>query len=133
MNRKALPRIVSVVPGEKSLTLQIRWNARVDALVDVSAMANGFKSYAPLRRNPELFKQVRVGEHGTDIVWPGDLDMPADTLWRLTREQSQTANLKTYLLSGGFAPDKADAFDAALSEVRKVGPQLAPRTVRFKK
>src|SRR5207247_5761021 len=42
----------------------------------------------PLREHPGLFRQVRVGEHGADIVWAGHLDMSNDTLWRLTREQS---------------------------------------------
>ena len=41
-----------------------------------------------LRQSWELFKQVRVGEYGTDIVWSDDLDMSADTLWRLAHEQS---------------------------------------------
>lgn len=31
---------------------------------------------------------MRVGEHGTDIVWTSDLDMSNDTLWRLSQEQS---------------------------------------------
>lgn len=26
------------------------------------------------------FRQVQVGEYGTDIVWPGGVDMSADTL-----------------------------------------------------
>ena len=45
--------------------------------------------------NPELFAQVRVGEYGTDIMWSDELDMAADTLWQLAREQSgvtMTAN-----------------------------------------
>ena len=31
---------------------------------------------------------MRIGEHGTDVAWPGDLDMSNDTLWRLAQEQS---------------------------------------------
>ena len=88
MPRKALPRIVSVVPDAKPLTLQLRWDTSHDTLVDVSGMINSFSFYAPLRQNRELFRQVRLGEHGTDIVWNDDLDMSADTLWRLAQEQS---------------------------------------------
>src|SRR2546428_476627 len=88
MPRKALPRIVSVKPSSKPFTLQIRWNTGEDTLVDVSGMVNSFRFFAPLRDNSERFRQVRVGEHGTDIVWPGDLDMSNDTLWRLAQEQS---------------------------------------------
>ena len=38
--------------------------------------------------SPELFRQVRVGEHGTDIVWTDEIDIAADTLWRLAQEQA---------------------------------------------
>ena len=68
--------------------LQIRWTTGEETLVDVSGIINSFRFYAPLRESPALFRQVRVGEHGADIVWPGDLDMSNDTLWRLAQEQS---------------------------------------------
>ena len=88
MPSKSLPRIASVAAGTARLTLHIRWNTGDDTEIDVSGIVNAFRLYAPLRRDPELFRQVRVGEHGTDIVWPGELDMSNDTLWRLAQEQS---------------------------------------------
>lgn len=56
--------------------------------MDVSALIATFRVYAPLRDDRALFRQVRVGEHGTDVVWTDDIDMAADTLWRLAQEQS---------------------------------------------
>jgi DNA-binding XRE family transcriptional regulator len=56
--------------------------------VDVSGLINSFRLYAPLRDNSKLFRQVRVGEHGTDVVWKDQLDISNDTLWRLAKEQS---------------------------------------------
>jgi DNA-binding XRE family transcriptional regulator len=88
MPRKALPRIESVEPGRKPITLQIRWNTGDDTLIDVSGIVNSFRAYAPLRQSTELFRRVRVGEFGTDVVWDRDLDMSNDTLWRLAQEQS---------------------------------------------
>ena len=88
MPRKALPRIMSIAPGRKPLTLQIRWDTGDDTLVDVSGIVSSFRFYIPLRDNPEQFRQVRVGEYGADIVWPGEIDMSNDTLWRLAQEQS---------------------------------------------
>ena len=68
--------------------MRIRWNTGDDTPVDVSAVINTYEFYKPLRRDPELFRRVEVGEFGTDVVWPGDLDMSNDTLWRLAQEQS---------------------------------------------
>ena len=41
-----------------------------------------------MRHSPELFRRVRLGEHGTDVVWNDEIDMAAVTLWRLAQEQS---------------------------------------------
>jgi hypothetical protein len=95
MPRKALPRIVSVAPAKQPFCLSIQWNTGEVSLVDVSGPVNSFRFYAPLRENRKIFRQVQVGEYGTDIVWPGGLDMSNDTLWRLAQEQSgatMTAN-----------------------------------------
>jgi len=56
--------------------------------VDVSGLIGAFCVYAPLREDRALFRQVHVGEHGTDVAWTDKIDMAADTLWRLAREQS---------------------------------------------
>jgi DNA-binding XRE family transcriptional regulator len=85
---QCLPRIVSVVPGDKYLTLRVRWDNGKDTLVNLAGLIHTYRLYVPLRENAELFRQVSLGEHGTDIVWPGGLDMSNDTLWRLAQEQS---------------------------------------------
>lgn len=88
MPKKTLPRIVSVTAGRKPLTLRLRWDKGGESLVDVSGIAGTFRVYEPLRHAPELFRKVRLGEHGTDIVWTDEIDMAADTLWRLAQEQA---------------------------------------------
>ena len=88
MPKKTIPRLAAVAAGNKPLTLRVRWQDGENAVVDVSGQIGTFAVYAPLRRSPELFRQVRLGEYGTDIVWTDEIDMPADTLWRLSREQS---------------------------------------------
>ncbi len=88
MPKKTLPRIMAVSAGERPKTLHIRWDGGGESLVDVSGLIETFRAYVPLRQSAELFRQVRVGEYGTDIVWSDELDMPADTLWRLAQEQS---------------------------------------------
>ena len=92
MPRKVLPRIEAVTAGAEPMSLRIRWDKGEESLVDVSGMIERFRVYAPLRRSPEMFGQVKVGEYGTDVVWPQgvkqEIDMSADTLWRLAREQA---------------------------------------------
>ena len=88
MPKKVLPRIAVVSADQKPLTLNIRWKSGEESRVDVSGLIETFRVYEPLRRSPELFRQVRLGEYGTDIVWTDEIDMAAETLWRLAQEQS---------------------------------------------
>jgi DNA-binding XRE family transcriptional regulator len=88
MPRKVLPRIAAVTPGDQPMTLCVRWQKSGESLVDVSGMIESFRVYAPLRQSPELFRQVQVGEYGTDVVWAEEIDLSADTLWRLAQEQA---------------------------------------------
>jgi len=88
MPYKRLPRITTVAAGAQPYTLHITWDHGSESLVDVSRLIGTFRVYTPLRHDPALFRQVRVGEYGTDIVWTEELDMSADTLWRLAQEQS---------------------------------------------
>ena len=88
MPRKVLPRITAVTPDAAPMTLRVRWDKGDESLIDLSGMIASFRLYVPLRQSPELFRQVRVGEHGTDVLWTDEIDMSADTLWRLAQEQA---------------------------------------------
>jgi hypothetical protein len=88
MPRKILPRVAAVAPGKQPMTLRVRWDNGKESLIDLSGMIQTFRVYAPLRESPDLFRQVRVGEHGTDVVWTDEIDTAADTLWRLAQEQT---------------------------------------------
>ena len=114
MPKKFLPRIVSVMAGERPCTVCVGWERGGETLVDVTGLIETFKVYAPLRQSAALFRQVRVGEYGTDIVWSDELDMSADTLWRLAQEQS------------GVTSNSADdsVFEAHAKFVAVVSPVL---------
>ena len=96
MPRKTLPRIADVAPGveprgspdKTPLSLRVRWQHGGESLVDVSGLVGAFRVYAPLREDQALFRRVHVGEQGTDVTWTDEIDMAADTLWRLAQEQS---------------------------------------------
>jgi antirestriction protein ArdC len=84
-----LPRIAEVAPGRRPLfSLRILWDNGDRSVIDVSGPIESFRVYAPLRKSLEMFRKVRRGEHGTDVVWSDEIDMAADTLWRLAQEQS---------------------------------------------
>jgi hypothetical protein len=88
MRRKILPRVVAVAPGERPMSLRDRWDNGEESLIDVSGMIQSFRVDAPLRQSPELFRKMRVGKYGTDVVWTDEIDMAVDTLWRLAQEQA---------------------------------------------
>ncbi len=88
MPRRLGPRIVSVSAAAKPLTLHIVWADGTEGAVDLSAFLETFAVFEPLHRRPDLFRAVQLGEHGTDVVWSEELDLAADTLWRLGREQA---------------------------------------------
>lgn len=88
MPKRNLPRIAAVLPDRAHFVLCVRWKDGSESKVDVSGLVDAFRVYAPLRDDRALFRQVRVGEHGTDVAWTDEIDMSADTLWRLAQEQS---------------------------------------------
>ena len=63
-----IPRIIAVSAVERPNTLHVRWVSGDESLVDLSWLVETFRAYAPLRQSAELFRQVRDGEYGTDIV-----------------------------------------------------------------
>ncbi len=69
----ALPHVAYVVPGLAPLTLHVRWQEGGEGVVDVSGLVSSFRVYAPLRDDSALFAQARVGEHGTDVAWTGEI------------------------------------------------------------
>jgi len=88
MPRKTPPRLAAVAAADRPFTLRLTWADGAVSSVDISRLVTTFKLYRPLRDDPTFARAVRLGEHGVDVVWDDDIDMSADTLWRLAREQS---------------------------------------------
>ncbi len=88
MPRKSIPRLEAVCADRAPFALRARWRGGEESVVDVSGPISTFRIFAPLRNAPDLFGKVRVGEDGTDIAWTDEIDMSAEMLWRLAREQS---------------------------------------------
>jgi DNA-binding XRE family transcriptional regulator len=111
MPRRLGPRIVSVSAEGKPLTLRLAWADGTDGSVDLSAFLETFEVFEPLRRRPDLFREVQRGEHGTDVFWSEELDLAADTLWRLSREQAAAVMSPAALRD--WRARKAYSFDTA--------------------
>ena len=88
MPRKSLPRIAAIAPGRRPRSLLIHWQDGGTDDVDVAGLIATFRIFEALRSSPDMFNRVTLGEHGTDVTWPDGTDISADTLWRLSREQS---------------------------------------------
>ena len=88
MAKRTLPRIETVEAGERPFSLRVGWTDGGNSVIDVSGLIETFRLFEPLRTNPALFADVKVGEYGTHVAWSDDMDMAASTLWRLAQEQS---------------------------------------------
>lgn len=136
MPKKPLPRIAAVVPGRARLSLHVTWQTGGTSIVDMAGLIGTFRIYAPLRDDQVLFAQVQLGEFGTDVVWSDEIDMAADTLWRLAQEQSGetlTAEAfrawrlrKAYTLEGAA---KALGLSRRMVAYYEQGDKPVPRTV----
>jgi hypothetical protein len=88
MPKRKLPRVISVAATGRPFMLGVAFDTGATYDIDLSSHIHAYALYRPLRRAPKRFARVIVGEDGTDIVWSETIDMSADTLWRLAREQA---------------------------------------------
>jgi hypothetical protein len=91
------PRIRTVRAG-KPFVLEIDWTTGETLRVDIGRQVKRFRLYEPLR-NPRVFRQAASDGWGHAVTWPGGIDMGADTLYELSREQA-----------GEWGPEKFDAW-----------------------
>ena len=81
-----IPNIRAVRP-DPGRHLVIIWKGGAESAVDVSGHLAEYVVFAPLRQNEERFRTVEVGEWGWCVRWSDEMEISADTLWRLTLEQ----------------------------------------------
>lgn len=92
MNSKL--RITAVEPQPDEHTLRLTWSDGRVQTVNLTEAVNAFTMLVPLQA-PALFEQMQVGEWGFDVVWPGDIELSAATLYRLAMEQAGDAMPKS--------------------------------------
>jgi hypothetical protein len=81
------PPLIRTVRAKPTTTLEIAWSTGERLPVDVARLIKRFKLYAPLR-NAALFRKAKADPWGHAVNWPGEIDMGADQLYELAREQA---------------------------------------------
>jgi hypothetical protein len=69
------------------VTVEISWSTGETLRVDLTDLANRNAAFAPLA-DPDVFARMVCDEWGHGIDWPGGLDLGADRLYELGREQA---------------------------------------------
>jgi hypothetical protein len=71
--------IVAASPNADNYSVTLTW-ANGETTVNNFRHLIGRGVFAALRE-PTLFAQVRIGERGRSLEWPGEIDFCADALW----------------------------------------------------
>ena len=81
------PPLIRTVKAKPPATLQIAWSTDDTLTVDIARLIKRFKLYAPLK-NAALFGKAKADPWGHAVNWFGEIDMAADQLYELAREQA---------------------------------------------
>ena len=112
---RPLPSLADVQPGPGRFTVTVRWvkGARVGRTdhVDLAPVIQTFKVFKPLRDGTVPFSDLRLGEWGASVVWPGhdDLDIGAETIEDLAEVAMTNADFSTFLKRNRLTLDTAAA------------------------
>jgi hypothetical protein len=71
--------ILESVRALEGFRLVLGWKEAEQATIDLSAVVKT----RPFRAlsDPDIFSQVELGDWGHSVVWPGDIEIGADSLW----------------------------------------------------
>ena len=84
MNKSPL---ITAVQVAGDLKLSLTWNTGEIFVLDLTDTVKRQAAFAPLA-DPAVFAQVQLDEWGHGLDWPGGLDMGADRLYHLCRQQA---------------------------------------------
>ncbi|MCJ2012580.1 hypothetical protein [Methylobacterium sp. J-076] len=112
---RPLPKLAGVAPGPRRFTVVARWAeggraGRTD-LVDLAPVIFTFKVFRPLRDGTVPFADLRLGDWGASVVWPGhdDLDIGAETIEDMAEAAMTNADFSVFLKRNNLTLDAAAA------------------------
>ncbi len=128
-----LPVLQSVRP-RGLYKIEAVWRGGRKCDVDLAPHILRFIAYGPLRENWSAFKQLQILDGGVAVGWPElDLDISADAIAALARQQNMTANdFRSYLKRLGLSFDAAAAaFEISRRQIAyySAGAKPVPRHV----
>jgi hypothetical protein len=127
-----MPAIRTVRAGT-GRCVTITWKGGAESVVDLSAFLSEYAVFAPLQRDDELFSRVAGGEWRWCIRWSEDMEISADTLWRLALEQGAGWLRNWRAVRHMTQPEAAKALGVSPRMWRyyEAGIHLLPKTVRL--
>lgn len=135
----AQPKLRAVRAGTGHC-LVLTWKGGAETVVDVAAHLARYAIFAPLRadargkaRGKVQFRAVTVGEWGWCVHWTDDMEIAADTLWRLGLEQG-AAWLRAWRAARGMTQQEAAhalGVSPRMWRYYEAGTHLLPKTVRL--
>ena len=131
MNDSA-PNIAAVWP-DKDFGVGIAWKAGGDSIVDLSGHLSRYAIFLPLRADAQRFAEVEIGEWGWCIRWSDEMEIAADTLWRLALEQGAawlTSWRRAHRMTQAAAA-RALGVSPRMWRYYEAGSHLLPKTVRL--
>jgi hypothetical protein len=124
---------IRAVRAEKGRSVAITWKGGAESMVNLAEHLAKYRSLAPLRADKALFRRVAVGEWGWCLHWSDELEISADSLWRLALDQG-SAWLRDWRAAHGMT--QAEAARALCVSPRmwryyEAGTHLLPKTVKL--
>ncbi len=75
---QTIKKIRAVAPA----TLHLTWSNGTKAVLDIQNVLRK-KAFSPLS-DATIFTAAQVGDWGHSVVWPNNIELGADSLWRIT-------------------------------------------------
>lgn len=124
---------IHAIRAERSHHVVVTWKGGAESVIDLSAYLRRYAAFAPLRSSSARFAKVAVGEWGWSAHWSDDMEISAETLWRLALEQGG-AWLKEWRVARRMTQAQAAkelGVSARMWRYYEAGSHLLPKTVRL--
>lgn len=126
------PNIKQIRP-EAGKVVVVSWKGGAESIVDLTDYIEDYVIFTPLRRDQEAFETVSVGEWGWCASWTPDMEIAADTLWRLSLQQGAEWLQQWRTKRNMTQAEAARALGLSLRSWRSYesGMHLLPKTIRL--